>query len=96
MLKIGMEYPEMNTKKPHRFRNSHFAQISIFLVILFFAPGAEISNAIYKGFPYKLYCELRGRVEETKILKISKFEQNERRCSITFSLYSHEVTSYHF
>ena len=54
MLKIGMEYPEMNTKKPHRFRNSHFAQISIFLVILFFAPGAEISNVIYKGIPYKL------------------------------------------
>ena len=55
-----------------------------------------MSVQFIKEFPYELYCELRGRVEETKILKISKFKQNERRSTFTYFLYPHEVTSYRF
>ena len=74
-----MEYPEMNTKKPFRFQISHFAQISIFLMILFFAPGAEISYVIYKGIPYKLHRKFQLQEQKTKSPKILKSEQNEKK-----------------
>ena len=91
-----MVYPEANTKKPFRFRNSHFAQISIFLVILFFAPGAEISNVIYKGIPYKLHWKFQVQEQKTKSQKISKSGQNENFGTYRFFLYSSQDTPYQF